>query len=93
MRTFAGDLDTGVASPCLQNTIYLAEKCALDRVTEISEMEMTMPNKTYANVDFTKFPTLVTGGQSRETVYIPIDDPSSLVHGKLVRNSRNDSKL
>ncbi|CAO1378382.1 unnamed protein product [Diamesa serratosioi] len=91
LRNFAGDLDIGVASPSLQNTIYRAEKSALDTVSEISEIEMTMPNKTYANVDFSKFPSLVDGqSKSKETVFIPIDDPSSLVHGKLVRN---DSKL
>ena len=89
MRNFAGDLDSGVASPSLQNTIYLSERSALDSVSEISEIEMTMPNKTYANVDFSKFPSLVEG-HSKETVFIPVDDPSSLVHGKLVRN---ESKL
>ena len=89
LRNFAGDIDSGVASLCLQNYIYLAEKSALDTVSEIVEIEMTMPNKSYENVDFSKFPSLVDG-QSKETVFIPIDDPSSLVHGKLVRN---ESKL
>ncbi|CAO1408798.1 unnamed protein product [Diamesa hyperborea] len=91
LRNFAGDPDKGVVSLCLQNFVYLAEKSALDTVPEITEMEMTMPNKNYETVDFTRFPSsLVKDGPTKDTVFIPIDDPSSLVHGKLVRN---ESKL
>lgn len=36
MQNFAGPADTGIYSPSVQNTLYLAEKCILDKVKQVS---------------------------------------------------------
>lgn len=36
MQNFAGPPDTGIYSPSVQNTLYLAEKCILDKVKQVS---------------------------------------------------------
>lgn len=35
MEKFAGPPDTGIYSPSVQNTLYLAEKCILDKVQQV----------------------------------------------------------
>lgn len=88
MRNFAGDLDQGVQSPSVQNTLYLAEKDALEKIPEIESIEMTLPNKHYVNIDFSKFKSLVDNKE--ETVFLPLDKPSGVIYLKL---NRNMSKL
>lgn len=36
LQNFAGPPDTGIYSPSVQNTLYLAEKCILDKVKQVS---------------------------------------------------------
>lgn len=36
LQKFAGPPTTGVASPSVQNTLYLAEKCILDKVEQVN---------------------------------------------------------
>lgn len=80
---FAGPPDTGIFSPSVQNTLYLTEKTVLDKVQQISRIEMQMPNKHYFTIDLSKFPSLV-GGENKE-VYQPIDKPSGIIHAMLER--------
>lgn len=89
LRNFAGDLDVGAPSPSVQNTLYMAEKDALETVQPISWIEMTMPNKHYVNFDFSKFKGL-EGGSEDDTVFLPLDKPSGVIYGKL---DRKNSKL
>lgn len=88
VRNFAGDLDEGIPSPSVQNTLYLAEKTALNELPQIDSIEMTLPNKHYVNIDFSKFSGLVPGGD--ETVFLPLDKPSGVIY---LRLNRNMSKL
>lgn len=88
LRNFAGDLDQGVASPSVQNTLYLAEKDALEQIHEINSIEMTLPNKHYVNIDFTKFKGIVENKD--ETVFLPLVKPSGVIYLKL---NRKMSKL
>jgi len=84
VSNFAGDLDQGIPSPSVQNTLYLAEKSALNEIPAIDFIEMTLPNKHYVNIDFSKFGDLVPGGD--ETVFLPLDKPSGVIYLKLARN-------
>lgn len=86
LKNFAGDLDMGTPSPSVQNTLYTAEKEALENVSAINWIEMTMPNKHYVNFDFSKLKGL-EGSNDDETVYLPLEKPSGVIYGKLDRKS------
>lgn len=88
LRNFAGDSERGVPSPSVQNTLYLAEKEILEQIEEIDSVEMTLPNKHYVNIDFSKFKQLV--GNDDETVFLPLDKPSGVIYLKM---DRKPSKL
>nr|CAD7462646.1 unnamed protein product [Timema tahoe] len=84
---FAGPPEKGVFSPSVQNTLYLTEKMALDKVPQIRRIEMHMPNKHYFTLDLSKFPSLVKG--ENKEVYQPVDKPSGIIHAVLERKSRS----
>lgn len=83
MENFAGPPDTGIYSPSVQNTLYLACKCVLDKIRQIYSIEMKMPNKHYFDIDLSKFSKLVQG-QNKE-VYLPVDKPSGIIYAQLNR--------
>ena len=83
LRNFAGCPTTGVYSPSVQNTLYLAEKSVLDKVDQISSIEMRMPNKHYFDLNLSKFPKLVDG--ENKEVYLPVDKPSGIIYAQLHR--------
>ncbi|XP_043270953.1 uricase [Venturia canescens] len=83
LRNFAGPPSTGVYSPSVQNTLYLAEKSVLDKVQQITSIEMRMPNKHYYDLDLSKFPKLVEG--ENKEVYLPVDKPSGIIYAQLHR--------
>lgn len=83
LHNFAGDVSEGVQSPSVQNTLYLAEKDALEQIEEINSMEMTLPNKHYVNIDFSKFKGVVSNKE--ETVFLPLDKPSGVIYLKMTR--------
>jgi urate oxidase len=85
LRNFAGDLDQGVSSPSVQNTLYVTEKDILEKIREIVSIEMTLPNKHYVSVDFSQFKKIVTDGE--QNVYLPLDKPSGVIYAKLDRKS------
>lgn len=85
MQNFAGDLDQGVPSPSVQNTLYVTEKDILGRILEINSIEMTLPNKHYVNVDFSNFKKLVKDDE--QNVYLPLDKPSGTIYAKLERKN------
>ncbi|XP_065083643.1 uricase [Ochlerotatus camptorhynchus] len=94
LNTFAGETEKGIFSPSVQNTLYLAEKLALESIPEISSIDMTMPNKHYFNFDFSKFPKLMEGQELKEeTVYLPVDKPAGIIYAQLDRKSVTKSKL
>ncbi|XP_022911695.2 uricase-like [Onthophagus taurus] len=83
---FAGNPETGIFSPSVQNTLYLAEKMILDKIPQVSKIEMAMPNKHYFEVDMTKFPAHVVEGEDKNNeVYWPIDKPSGIIYAELLR--------
>lgn len=78
-------MDRGVSSPSVQHTLYLAEKEALEQIPAIDSIEMTLPNKHYVNIDFSKFKQLVESKE--ETVFLPLDKPSGVIYLKMNRRS------
>lgn len=83
LKNFAGPPVTGIYSPSVQNTLYLAEKSVLDNVQQIASIEMRMPNKHYYDLDLSKFPKLVEG--ENKEVYLPVDKPSGIIYAQLHR--------
>uniref|UniRef100_A0A1Y1MX98 Uricase n=2 Tax=Photinus pyralis TaxID=7054 RepID=A0A1Y1MX98_PHOPY len=84
---FAGPPDKGIFSPSVQNTLYLAEKMALDKIPQISRIQMQMPNKHYLNVDMSKFPPSILENNENKEVYHPIDKPSGIIYAELLRKN------
>lgn len=84
LRNFAGDLDCGTPSPSVQNTLYMAEKEALEDIPSINSIEMTMPNKHYIDFDFSKLQGLEGSGEDNK-VFLPLEKPSGVIYGKLNR--------
>lgn len=87
LRNFAGPAATGVNSPSVQNTLYITEKDVLDKVDQISAIEMRMPNKHYFDVDLSKFAKIVEG--ENKEVYLPVDKPSGIIYAQLHRKDLN----
>ncbi|KAJ8673955.1 hypothetical protein QAD02_005217 [Eretmocerus hayati] len=85
LEKFAGPPETGIYSPSVQNTLYLTEKSILSRVSQISSIEMKMPNKHYFDVDLSKFSKLVS--TENKEVYLPVDKPSGIIYAQLNRKS------
>ncbi|XP_015591878.1 uricase [Cephus cinctus] len=83
LENFAGPPETGIYSPSVQNTLYLAEKNVLDKVDQIYSIEMKMPNKHYFDIDLTKFQKVVQG--ENKEVYLPVDKPSGIIYAQLDR--------
>ncbi|CAD6215953.1 GSCOCG00004255001-RA-CDS [Cotesia congregata] len=83
LEKFAGPPLTGISSPSVQNTLYLAERSILDKVDQIKSIEMRMPNKHYFDLDMSKFPKLVDG--ENKEVYLPVDKPSGIIYAQLNR--------
>ncbi|KAG5674372.1 hypothetical protein PVAND_004346 [Polypedilum vanderplanki] len=80
---FAGDLEKGIASASVQNTIYITEKDVLEKIKDIKSIEMTLPNKHYINFNFAPFKSIVYDDE--QTVFIPLDKPSGVIYAKLDR--------
>ncbi|KAL5012963.1 hypothetical protein ScPMuIL_011514 [Solemya velum] len=83
--TFAGPPETGVFSPSVQKTLYLAEKNALALIPQVDTIEMTLPNVHYFNIDFKRFPKMEFGG-SKQDVYLPTDKPSGNIQATIRRS-------
>lgn len=84
---FAGPPDTGIYSPSVQNTLYLAEKMVLDKIPQVSWIKMTMPNKHYLNIDLSSFPASITKGDPTHHIYHPVDKPAGLIYAQLRRKT------
>jgi urate oxidase len=80
-----GPPDTGVFSPSIQNTLYIAQKEVLERVPQMSHIEVELPNKHYVPVDFSKF-SRITGDQN-DQVFLPFDTPAGTIKAVLGRKS------
>jgi urate oxidase len=76
-------LDTFAAheSRSVQHTLHAIGKQVLRSFPQVSEIQLTMPNKHALLVDLAPF-----GLDNPNEVFLPIDEPSGYIEGKLVRS-------
>lgn len=89
LETFAGDPEHGIYSPSVQNTLYRTERMILDKIPQITRIEMHMPNKHYFTIDMSKFPSSVLEDNDNQEVYLPVDKPSGIIYAELYRRDIN----
>ncbi|XP_023860530.1 uricase [Salvelinus sp. IW2-2015] len=80
IEKFAGPYDRGEYSPSVQKTLYDTQVIVLDRVPEIEEIEIVMPNQHYFTIDMTKM-----GLTNNNEVLLPLDNPSGNIMGTVRR--------
>ncbi|XP_076134167.1 uricase isoform X1 [Alosa pseudoharengus] len=83
IEKFAGPYDRGEYSPSVQKTLYDTQVLVLDRVPEIEEIEVVMPNQHYFTIDMTKM-----GLSNKGEVLLPLDNPSGNITGTVRRKTR-----
>jgi len=84
LDAFAGPPDTGIFSPSVQNTLYLAQKKVLERIPQMSKIEVRLPNKHYYSIDFGQFPNM---DKQNDEVFLPGDKPAGIISAVLGRKS------
>ncbi|XP_041647900.1 uricase isoform X2 [Cheilinus undulatus] len=80
IEKFAGPYDIGEFSPSVQKTLYETQVLVLDRVLEVDEIEIVMPNQHYFTIDMTKM-----GISNKDEVLLPLDNPSGNITGTVRR--------
>jgi urate oxidase len=75
LRTFANH-----ESKSVQHTLYAMAESALEAVPEISDIEITMPNKHCLLVDLSRF-----GQDNPNQIFVPTDEPSGYIEARVVR--------
>jgi len=85
LDAFAGPPDTGVFSPSVQNTLYIAQKNVLERIPQMAKIEVLLPNKHYYPIDFSKFNSI--GLKTNDDVFLPGDKPAGSISAVLGRKS------
>ncbi|XP_072245530.1 uricase [Leuresthes tenuis] len=80
---FAGPYDRGEYSPSVQKTLYETQVLVLERIPEVDEIEIVMPNQHYFIIDMTKM-----GIANQNEVLLPLDSPSGNITGTLRRKQR-----
>lgn len=83
IEKFAGPYDCGEYSPSVQKTLYDTQVLVLDRIPEVDEIEVVMPNQHYITIDMTKM-----GLQNKDEVLLPLDNPSGNITGTVRRKQR-----
>ena len=77
-------LDTFAAhdSRSVQHTLHAIGKQVLKAFPDVTEVQLTMPNKHALLVDLSPF-----GLDNPNEVFLPIDEPSGYIEGKLIRRA------
>eukprot|EP00088_Acartia_fossae_P052184 TRINITY_DN5880_c0_g1_i13.p1 TRINITY_DN5880_c0_g1~~TRINITY_DN5880_c0_g1_i13.p1 ORF type:complete len:303 (-),score=65.14 TRINITY_DN5880_c0_g1_i13:87-995(-) len=86
LDVFAGPADKGIYSPSVQQTQFLTQKKILLANPEIEDVKMSMPNRHYFPVDFSKFPIPGITGEGAGQVLLPVDKPSGMITSRLARS-------
>ncbi|NP_001083634.1 urate oxidase L homeolog [Xenopus laevis] len=86
LDTFAGPYDKGEYSPSVQKTLYDIQVLSLQKIPEIEEIEIILPNKHYFTIDMSKM-----GLTNQDEVLMPADIPYGNIAGTLRR--KPSSKL
>jgi len=86
LEVFAGPADKGVFSPSVQNSQFLTQKMIMERVPQVENISISMPNVHYFGFDFSKFPRIPgLDGKCSGDVYHPVDKPSGQITSTLTR--------
>ncbi|KAM5257327.1 uricase [Ctenodactylus gundi] len=80
LEKFAGPYDKGEYSPSVQKTLYDIQVLSLSRVPEIEDMEISLPNIHYFNIDMSKM-----GLVNKDEVLLPLDNPYGKITGTVKR--------
>nr|KAF6378814.1 hypothetical protein mMyoMyo1_009716 [Myotis myotis] len=80
LEKFAGPHDKGEYSPSVQKTLYDIQVLSLSRVPEIEDMEISLPNIHYFNIDMSKM-----GLVNKDEVLLPSDNPYGRITGTVKR--------
>uniref|UniRef100_G3TX84 Uricase n=1 Tax=Loxodonta africana TaxID=9785 RepID=G3TX84_LOXAF len=80
LEKFAGPYDKGEYSPSVQKTLYDIQVLSLSWIPEIEDMETSLPNIHYFNIDMSKM-----GLINKEEVLLPLDNPYGKITGTLKR--------
>ncbi|KAJ7986712.1 hypothetical protein DPEC_G00342740 [Dallia pectoralis] len=83
IEKFAGPYDRGEYSTSVQKTLYDTQVIVLDRVPEVEEIEIVMPNQHYFNIDMTEM-----GITNNNEVFLALDNPSGNITGTVCRKPR-----
>ncbi len=67
-------------SKSVQHTLYAMGETALAHVPEISDIELTMPNKHCLLVDLSRF-----GQDNPNEIFVPIDEPHGYIEARIYR--------
>jgi len=70
-------------SRSVQQTLYAMAEDALAEVPEVSEMELTMPNRHNLLVDLSRF-----GQDNPNEIFVPTDEPHGHIHARIVRGEK-----
>jgi urate oxidase len=68
------------ASKSVQHTLYAMGETVLQQVSDISEIELVMPNKHCLLVDLSRF-----GQDNPNEIFVPIDEPHGYIEARLRR--------
>ena len=75
------------ASLSVQHTLHAIGQEVLKNFPDVEEIQLTMPNKHALLVDLSPF-----GLDNPNEVFLPIDEPSGYIEGKLVRRSATNAR-
>lgn len=70
------------SSKSVQHTLYAMGKAVLEQVSEIEEIQLSMPNKHCLLVDLSRF-----GQDNPNEIFQPIDEPHGFIEARLRRRS------
>jgi urate oxidase len=69
-------------SKSVQETLYAMGKSALERVTDIDQVDLTMPNKHCLLVDLSRF-----GQDNPNEIFVPTDEPAGHIEARVRRRA------
>jgi urate oxidase len=70
------------ASKSVQHTLYAMAEQVLEKVSEVEEIELTMPNKHCLLVDLSRF-----GQDNPNEIFVPIDEPHGFIEARVRRQA------
>jgi urate oxidase len=77
LKTFADH-----KSKSVQETLYAMGRSALERVAEVDQIDLTMPNKHCLLVDLSRF-----GQDNPNEIFVPTDEPAGHIQARVMRTA------